>query len=287
MRNNTLLVVLVSALVAGVVGYGGARMANPASTVAAHQETPYERIVRTGKLRCGYVIYPVSLVRDPNTGAFSGISYDIITQLGKELGLTVEWVEETSGALMTEALKTDRFDLVCTSMWSSSARGKAAQFSAPVYFTAINAYARKDDDRFNNLTSFNSPELTIATVDGSMSAAITRDDDPLAKTYALPDLTDFPQLFVAVKDKKADLTYSEEAQAADFESKNPDVLRNITPDKPVRLFANRFVMKMQDGGLSSMLNNAIANLQNSGFIEKVVANHTSPNAYRRVTRAYQ
>jgi len=286
MRNNTLLVVLVSALVAGVVGYGGARMANPASTVAAN-ESVYDRVIKSGKIRCGYVVVRPSLSRDPNTAELSGISYDIMNQLGKDLGLKVEWAEESSFATLAESLNADRFDLGCTVIWSSTPRGKASQFTIPLYYSAISAYARADDNRFENLQSFNQPDLTIATIDGSTAAVIARDDAPLAKTYSMPDLTDFSQVLVAVTDKKADITFSEEAQVGVFLANNPNSVRNLTPAQPVRLYANRLSIKMGEEKLAHMIDNGLQNLLNTGFIDRVLDKYAPPNAYRRVSRSYQ
>ncbi len=141
----------------------------------------FDRIMETKTLRCGYIVYPPSLIKDVNTGAFSGISYDIITRLAKDLGLNVEWKEEVGPASMIEGLNTGRYDLMCTSVWTDSLRGTVALFTTPVYYTAMNVYARTGDNRFNgNLAAINSPSITIATLDGGLAARIASEDYPLA-----------------------------------------------------------------------------------------------------------
>lgn len=282
---NLVIAVFLSAVVACGIGYSfGQRASSPQTAV---QESVYDRVIKSGKIRCGYVVVPPSLIRDPNTGAFSGISYDIMERLGKDLGLAIEWSEETSFAAMTEGLNRDRFDLDCAVVWSRSPRGKTAQFSIPLYYSAINAYGRADDNRFNSTQSFNDPSLTVATIDGSTSSSMARDISPLAKTYSLPDLTDFSQLMVAVTSGKADLTFSEEPQAALYLQKNPGSVKNLTPDQPLGLFANSFSMKMGEDKLAHMINNGLQNLLNVGFVDRVLEKHAAPNAYRRVSKAYQ
>lgn len=281
-----LLIVVVAAAVAFSVVYATGRKGEEAG---GKVESVYDRVVRTNTLRCGYIVYPPSLLRDPNTGAFSGISYDIMTRLAQDLGLKVEWVEETGSGSMIENLKTGRFDLMCTSVWATPARGRAAEFSIPLYYTALNAYARADDPRFQDgMKAVNPADITISTIDGGLAAAIAREDYPQAKTYSMPELTDFSHLLLAVQDKHADITFSEEAQAAAFDKVNPGVLANITPEQPVRVLANAFLMKMGEDRFAVMLNNAIRNLHNNGFIEKAVAAYeTAPRQYRLVMPGYQ
>ena len=50
------------------------------SAFAADKESAYERVLRTGVLRCGYIAYPPHLIVDPATGTISGISHDIIEE---------------------------------------------------------------------------------------------------------------------------------------------------------------------------------------------------------------
>ncbi|MDD2326470.1 MAG: transporter substrate-binding domain-containing protein [Alphaproteobacteria bacterium] len=282
---NLIVTILLSAAIASGIGYSLGSKTSPSQVTTS--DTAYDRIIKSGKIRCGYTLVAPSLTRDPNTGAFSGVSYEIMEKLGQDLGLVIEWAEETSFASMSEGLKTNRFDMVCTVVWSGTARGKASQFSRPLFYSAINAYGRTDDDRLASLPSFNSPDLTIAMIDGSTAAQIARDDTPQAKSYSLPDMTDFSQLMVAVTDKKADLTFSEEAQANVYLAKNPNSVKNLTPEKPVRLFANRFSMKMGEANLVAMIDNGIENLQNAGFIDAVLDKYAPLHAYHRVAKPYR
>jgi len=283
---NLIVTILLSAAIASGIGYSLGSKTSPSQVTTS--DTAYDRIIKSGKIRCGYIIYPPSLIRDPNTGAFSGISYDIMTQMGKDLGVNIEWSEETTSATMVESLNTGRYDILCTSMWASSARGKVARFTMPVYLTALNAYVRKDDVRFKeNERAFDKSDLTIATIDGGIAASIAREDAPHAKTYSMPDYTDFSELLLSVKNKKADLTFSENAQAARFNSSYPDSLKNITPAQPMRLFANGFVTKIGDERLVAMLNNALQNLHNNGFIEKTLSTYNSSDSYYHIAKTYR
>ena len=265
---------------------------NPASTssqASNADNAAYDRIMKTQTIRCGYVVYPPNLIKDANTGKLSGISYDIITRIGHDLNLAIEWKEEVGTSSMIEGLNTGRYDLLCTNVWADAGRGKVARFSTPLYFTTINAYTRSDTNRgIGNVASFNTPETTISTIDGGMAAVIARDDFPKAKTYSLPELTDFSQLLLAVTTNKADIAFSEPEQAMLFEKSNPGSLRNLTPGHPVRLFANAFMMGIGENRLAEVLNNDIRFLHYNGFIDKTLDIYdVQASNYRRVAFAYK
>ncbi|MCB1556441.1 MAG: hypothetical protein KDJ15_03915, partial [Alphaproteobacteria bacterium] len=40
-------------------------------------DSGYDRVMRTGTIRCGYIAFPPYLMQDLNTGEFSGLAYDL------------------------------------------------------------------------------------------------------------------------------------------------------------------------------------------------------------------
>lgn len=248
----------------------------------------YERVMDSGVIRCGYIVYPPQISKDPNTKQLSGLAYDLMERIGKDLNLKIEWKEEVSAATYIEGLKTGRYDALCNTAWATTIRAPYTLTSIPVFFTAVNAYARKNDHRFDkNIDLLNSPDMKIATIDGATSASIASLKFPLAQTVSLPDTTDFSQLLLEVSNKKADVTFSEAAQFEDFNTKVPNTLRNITPDIPVQLVQNTFFVKAQEYQLISMINLAVQNLHNEGFVEKLLNKYEPrPNVWKRVTKPY-
>lgn len=79
------LVAVVLALVAlGIVIF------SPSSSREDHaskQETTFERVLRTGVIRCGYPVWPPSNIVDPNTKILSGYSHDLTEAVADELSL--------------------------------------------------------------------------------------------------------------------------------------------------------------------------------------------------------
>ena len=273
--------VCLGAIVLLLLGFG--------AEAAESKPSAFTRVIASNTLRCGYIVYPPQLSKDPNTGALSGIAYDIVERIGKDLSLNIKWTEEVGTGSWQEGLNTGRYDMLCNTAWATTPRARIVAFSTPAFYTAVNAYARVGDTRFDKkLAVANSPDVTIATIDGGTSATIAAEDFPLAKLDSLPDLTDFSQLLLEVQTRKADLTFSEAAQFHEFERHNQGKLRNVTPDHPVRLIANAFFVAGDELRLLGMINAALNTLHNSGFIDKVLDKYEAhPNTWRRVDQPYR
>ena len=91
---------------------------------SSNKESLYNRVMRSGKIRCGYLIYPPGCTKNPNTGKVSGIGPEAIELVAKKLGLQVEWTEEIGWSTMLEGLKTGRYDMIPTPVWTNAHRAK-------------------------------------------------------------------------------------------------------------------------------------------------------------------
>jgi hypothetical protein len=60
---------------------------------AASSDQVYERVMKTGVIRCGYINWWPAVVRDPETKQMKGYVVDYINEMGKVLDLKVEWTE--------------------------------------------------------------------------------------------------------------------------------------------------------------------------------------------------
>ena len=257
--------------------------------MAAGGDSAYERIMHTGTIKCGYIVYPPQLSKDPNSGKLSGLAYELMEKMGHDLSLKIEWTEEVGSATWMEGLNGGRYDVLCNTSWATTVRAPRILATVPAYFTAVNAYTRKDNHRFDkDISLANAANVKIATIDGATSAAIATGSFPRAETFSLPELSDFSLLLLNVSTGKADLTFSEASQFVDFDKKNPGLLRNITPDKPVRLVQNTFFVGGDEHRLVAMLNLALQNLHNEGYVDTLLDKYEAqPGVWRRVARTYR
>ncbi len=282
MKNS--IIILLVAILSLAVSFIGTRIF---LTNTDQNQDLLAKVLDRGEIRAGYIVYPPSFIKDPATGKMSGITYDAIEKAGRNLELKINWVEETGWGTMIEGLNTERYDIVVSGIWPNSVRGKNADFTIPLYYSAVGIYTRTNDDRFYELSKINNKDVTIATIDGEMSSFITKATFPKAKTLSLTQDAQISQLLLNIKTGKADVTFVETAIAQEFLANNPDSIKNIVPNNPIRSFGNSILVPKNQEGFKSMMNTALEELFNSGYIDELLKKYEKyPDSLYPVAKPY-
>jgi polar amino acid transport system substrate-binding protein len=273
--------VVLAAVVAAVVSFVMVSRTKPPQRVEAAPEkfdNVYQRVLRTGVIRCAYVAYPPGFMKDANTGKVSGIFVDVLDRAARELGLRIEWTEEVGWGSMIEGLQGDRYDMVGSPVWANSSRAKLADFGPPIYFSAIGVYVRSGDQRFqgDKLAELNAPAVKIAAIDGEMSSIIAASQFPKAKVVSLPQLSDDSQLLLNVTTGHADITFVEPYIAALYMKNNPGSVQDLVPDRPLRFFPTTIMFRKNQPSFKSMLDVAIDEQLNAGILDELFARYSVP-----------
>jgi len=234
---------------------------------AADSKTAAERVIDSGVLRCGYATSPPVLVKDANTGKLSGSDYEIVEAIGKKLNLKVEWTEEVGWGNFIEGLRSNRYDMMCGSLWPDDARIKFLSLTRPVYYDRMLAYARANDKRFDgNIEKINAAEVRIAVVDGDASATFARQRFPKATILALPQTSVVADMFLSVATKKADVIFMDPVRVAVFEKQNAGKIRRVEKVDPVNVIGTSFGVKAWEFQLRDMVDTALRELINNGTV---------------------
>lgn len=255
------------------------------------KETAYERVMRTGTLRCGYLVFPPHVIKDPNTGKFSGIVYDIMEEAGKLLDLKIEWTEEVGLATMNEGLKNGRYDALCFGYWQNPAEGKLGfiDFSTPLYYMPASVFVRADDDRFDDdIMAMNDPAVRISSSDGMIATAIAGQDFPKAQVISLPNMTEISQNLMEVATGKADVAIVAVRDGLRFMETNPGKLKNVTERQPVRVFGSTIAIPQEgDPRFRVMLDSAFFQMLQGGFVDRTLKTYEEyPGAVLPVAKPY-
>ncbi len=255
------------------------------------EETVYERVMRTQTIRCGYVVLPPHIIKNPNTGELSGLVYEIMERSAKLLGLKIDWAEEVGFGTMNEGLKVRRYDAICFGYWRNPFEAKLGfvNFSTPLYYMPVGAFVRADDTRFDeSLEAFNNPSIRISTSDGQISTTIAAEEFPQAQVISLPNLTDVSQNLMEVASGKADVAFLAYRDGFAFEEKNPGKIKNAAYHSPVRVFASTIALLQEgDPRMEVMLNTAFLQLLNGGSIDRLLQKYEEyPGAVLPVAKPY-
>ncbi len=277
---HILLVVFFSLLTA----FATTRYMSPTNVgQIAAKESVYERVLRTGTLRCGYQYSDAAVMRDEKTGEIYGPWVDLMKAIGEATGLKVEWVAQVGWDDVGAALKSQKIDAMCAGMWTSAVKSKEISFTNPLAYQAVEAFVRGDDHRFDaNLQTANDPHIKIAVIENDNSDFITHQDFPQAERIALGQMngTD-SDLMMHVMSGKADMTFSVTGLWRQFNKSNPDKIRRAAPDTKLRVFGLALAVDNAEPRLLQVLNAAEQEIQNSGKADKIfdVANQTWPDMF--------
>jgi len=263
-----LIVIIVSAIIA----VAAVKLMPQAHVAASASEQPaFDRVTSTRTLHCGYFIWAPYLMLDPNTKKMTGFAYEIFEQVGKVLGVKVEWTEEVPMSQLADNLKTGRNDVICNTVWPSGNRAASLDFAQPIDYIGAYAFVRADDSRFDgDLSKLNDPNVTASVIEGDYTKAIADEDFPNAKQYSLAMDSDGAQLLLAVTTKKADVAFVDPFLAFDFAKNNPGTIKRVPGVTAARVFGDSYVVAKGETRLRDMLNVALQQLNQSGFIRQTL-----------------
>ncbi len=246
-----------------------------------------QKVVSSGVIKVGYVVYPPSLIKDPNTGQLSGIFYDALEHAGKALGLKIEWTEEVGWGTMIEGLQAGRYDMIGSPVWSSASRATKADFTTPLTYSVISAYARTDDNRFEvDYSAIDSDDVRISFTDGDLAGVIAAEQFPKAKTVTLPQTSTQAEMMLNVASGKADVTFVEPYVADAFLKSHPGSIKNVQPNNPLRINGNTMLVPQGQEAFKSMLNVALGEELNSGYIPQLLKKYNSVASFYPLAPAY-
>jgi ABC-type amino acid transport substrate-binding protein len=203
----------------------------------AQKESAYDRVMRTKTIRCGDAVYPPSIEVDTNTGEKRGYAIDLMNEVGRRLGMKIEWAEEIGYGQIAENLNSNRFDIFCAATTLNVHRAKFTLAANPFFYIPLYLAVRADDPRFpgNDADRANQSDVTFVVVDGDVNDTIARVKFPNAVRMSKPQLTDFSQLLMDIVSHKADVLPVEPYVLAEFDKTNPGALKLIKSAPPANL----------------------------------------------------
>ncbi len=229
------------------------------------QETNYDRIVRTGVLRCGYFVWPPFMSKDANTGKLGGISHDVMENVGSILGLKIEWTSEVGVADYIEGLQTNRFDALCVSSWPHPTRFKESLATTPLFYTSVFPVVRENNTQLNkNYNAISKGLLKIGVIEGDDTEAMVNRLYPNTPRETLPNNADYTQLIVALLSKRTDVIFLDKSVIHDFIKNNGNKIKIPKADDPVSVYPEYLFVKRGDIQTKLLLDTAIQIVRDRG-----------------------
>ena len=286
MKNNTPLRIVGLIVLVLVVSFISTKIFSTSST--ARSGDLAQKVLANKEIRVGYVVYPPQLIKDPNTGALSGIFHDALEKAASNLGIKVNWVEEVGWGTMIEGLKAGRYDIVGSPVWPNSVRATQADFTIPLTYSVIVLATRANDTRFDkSFDPIDSSNVKISIIDGEIAQSIVKEQFPKVSVVGLPQSADKSQSLLDLTTGKADVSFVEPLEIDRFLKNNPGTIKNAQPNNPIRTYGNVMMLPQGQETLKAMLNVALLEEINNGYIDSLVKKYqTSPNSYYPIAKPF-
>jgi len=271
---------LSAAAVAAIVAAGITLFLPRPATPPAHepiaatqqQESAYDRVMRTGTLRCAYIVWPPYLIKDVNTGELSGVTHDVFETAAKTLNIRIEWSGEYIVGQQLETLKSGRADALChDGPWTRSAMPFLA-YSTPLFYVPVYLYMKTGNVLADSdiISLFNSPDHTLSALDGDLSLDLAQSLLPQAKLVTLPNSADASLLMENVTTDKADGVIIDPL-SVEFFNQGKEVQLQLAGDgTPVAVYPVVLSTLPHETALLDMLNRSFNFLADTGQISQII-----------------
>ena len=188
-----------------------------------------DAILARGTLRVGLTgDYRPFSIRDPASGAVTGLDVDMAQSLAEGMGVALDIVPTTWGSLSAD-LQSGRFDIAMGGVTITLNRLKTAYFSAPVMRAGKTPIARcADAAKFQTLEQIDRPEVTVIVNPGGTNESFDRANLHRAKLLLFPNNA---AIFAELAQGRADLMITDGVEARVQQKLHPDLCA-IHPDTP-------------------------------------------------------
>ncbi len=202
---------------------------NNATAVSSQEkESAYDRVMRTGTIRCGYALWEPGFIADPNTEEITGLIPEIMNTFSKYADIKVEWTTEVDWSRVPQELEQNKVDVMCAGMWPDGRRGKYIIHSKPLMVMAARVFMRAGEAaQYSSYESLNKPDMTFAVVEGDILQKIVDINFPKANQLDLLGIANAAENLTSVAAGKADATININSVVQGFSRSNPGQLEAV------------------------------------------------------------
>jgi ABC-type amino acid transport substrate-binding protein len=141
----------------------------------ANKGNRLERVVAGKTLRvCIWPDYYSITYRNPKTQQLSGIDIDMANELGKDLGVAVQFVD-SSFAKLVEDVSQDRCDVAMFAVGITPARAEKLRFTQPHLASDIYAITSKTNRRIKDWADIDKSGSVVAVQKGTLHEPVMKD----------------------------------------------------------------------------------------------------------------
>jgi ABC-type amino acid transport substrate-binding protein len=228
-----------------------------------------ERIQSTHVLRvCIWPDYYGITYRNPKTQVLSGIDIDLANELGKDLGVVVQFVD-SSFAKLVEDVTQDRCDVAMFAIGITPSRLEKLRFTKPHLASDIYAIATKTNRRIKDWSDIDKPGSIVAVAKGTLHEPVMKDKLKAAQLLVLD--TPFARE-QEVQSGRADVFMTDYPYSQRFLA-NADWARLIAPPSTYHITPYAYAIKPGDDAWYKRLEAFVSDIKRDGRLMAAANRH--------------
>lgn len=219
-----------------------------------------ERIQSTHTLRvCIWPDYYSITYRNPKTQLLSGIDIDLAAELGKDLGVAVQFVDSSFSKLIDDVTQ-DRCDVAMFAIGITPARAEKLRFTEPHLASDIYAVTSKTNRRIKSWGDIDKAGTVVAVAKGTLHEPIMKEKLKAAQLLVLD--TPFARE-QEVQSGRADVFMTDYPYSLRFLA-NADWARLVSPPSIYHITPYAFAIKPGDDAWLARLDEFVAATKRDG-----------------------
>lgn len=232
-------------------------------TLAVQAQSALQDILNSGVLKVGTTgDWNPMTMKDPANNTYTGYDIDVMTELAKDLGVTVEFVP-TDWKTLVSGVTAGKYHITGSAS-VSPARAKAAGYSNSYFSLAtVPLILSSNADRFKDWDDLNQAEVTVAATLGTTQEKQVKDFFPNAKHQIVEaPARDFQQVLAG----RADAHITSNVEAGKLVEKYPQ-MKIVPVSAPRAPTPIAMLLPQTDQVWINYVNTWITLKQESGFFE--------------------
>ena len=231
-------------------------LAMPAQAAASR----LDRVQASGQLRvCIWPDYYSITYRNPKTQQLSGIDIEMAGELGKDLGVGVQFVDSSFARLIDDVVG-DRCDIAMFAIGITPSRAEKLRFSRPHLASDIYAISSKTNRRIKDWNDIDKPGSVVAVAKGTVHEPVMKEKLRAAQLLVLD--TPFARE-QEVQSGRADVFITDYPYSQRFLA-NADWARLISPPAAYHITSYAYAMVPGDDVWHARIERFVADVKRDG-----------------------
>jgi ABC-type amino acid transport substrate-binding protein len=242
----------------------------PLSTAAAAEPANrLERVKAERSLRvCIWPDYYGITYRNPKTQQLSGIDIDMAHELGKDLGVAVEFVDSSFARLIDDVLQ-DRCDVAMFAIGVTPQRAAKLRFTQPHLASDIFAITTHANRRIKAWDDIDKPGVVVAVARGTLHETVMKEKLKVARLLVLD--TPFARE-QEVQSGRADVFMTDYPYSQRFLA-NAEWARLVSPPTAYHMTPYAYAMKPGDNVWHARIERFMADVKRDGRLVAAARRH--------------